>query len=128
MPNYSYTCQDCSKSFSIFLTFVEYGKAKVTCPHCQSKKVSRRLSRVRFARSEESRMETLADPANFAGIEDDPKAMAKFMRQMGSEMGEDMGGDMSAEFDEVVDRLESGQSPEDIERDLPELGGGLGDE
>ena len=72
-------------------------------------------------------MESLADPANFAGIENDPKAMAKFMRQMGSEMGEDM-GDMGGEFDEVVDRLESGQSPEDIERDLPELGGGLGDD
>ena len=127
MPNYSYACQDCGKRFSIFLTYAEYEKANVACPHCQSKKISRRLSRVRFARSEESRMESLTDPANFAGIEDDPKAMAKFMRQMSGEMGEDM-GDMGAEFDEVVDRLESGQSPEDIERDLPELGGGLGDD
>jgi hypothetical protein len=40
------------------------------------------------------------------------------MRQMSQELGEDMGAD----FDEVVDRLEKGQSPEDIERDLPDLG------
>ena len=33
------------------------------------------------------------------------------MRKMSSEMGEDMG----PEFDEVVGRLEAGQSPEDIE-------------
>jgi len=41
---------------------------------------------------------------------------------------------MPPEFDEVVDRLEKGQSPEDIERDLPDLandldpgmGGGFG--
>ena len=33
------------------------------------------------------------------------------------------------EYDEVLDRLESGQSPEDIESDMPELGsetGGMG--
>ena len=41
------------------------------------------------------------------------KQLAKMMRQMGSEMGEDMG----TEYDEVLDRLESGQSPDDIESD-----------
>ena len=40
------------------------------------------------------------------------------MRQMSQELGEDIG----PEFDEVVDRLEKGQKPEDIERDLPDLG------
>lgn len=44
------------------------------------------------------------------------------MREMSRELGEDMG----AEFDEVVDRLEKGQSPEEIERDLPDLGAGEG--
>jgi hypothetical protein len=42
------------------------------------------------------------------------------MRQMSDEMGEDLG----PEFDEVVDRLERGQSPEEIEKDLPDLGAG----
>ena len=66
----------------------------------------------------------MADPANLAGLEDDPKALAKMMRQMGSEMGEDMG----PEYDEVLDRLESGQSPEEIESSMPDLddGGGMG--
>jgi hypothetical protein len=60
-----------------------------------------------------------------AGKEDDPKTLAKKMRQMGSEAGEELG----PEFDEVMDRLESGQSPEEIEAALPELGsesGGMG--
>jgi hypothetical protein len=61
------------------------------------------------------------DPSTFEGIEDDPKAMAKLMRQMGNELGEDLG----PEFGEVVDRLESGQSPEEIEQDLPGLGASL---
>jgi hypothetical protein len=40
------------------------------------------------------------------------------MRKMGNEMGEDL----PPEFDDVVDRLEKGQSPEDIEKELPDLG------
>ena len=37
-----------------------------------------------------------------------------------------MGEDMPAEFDEVVDRLEAGESPDEIEKDIPDLGGGGG--
>jgi putative FmdB family regulatory protein len=124
MPDYPYTCQDCNKRFTIFLTYQEYDQAAISCPHCGSQKVARRLGRVRFARSEESRLDSIADPSQLAGIEDDPRAMAKLMKQMSSEMGEDPG----PEFNEVVDRLEKGHSPEEIERDLPDLAdGGLGD-
>ena len=124
MPDYPYTCQNCNKRFTVFLTYQEYDSAEITCPHCGSKNISRRLWRVRFARSEESRLDSLADPSQLAGIEDDPRARARLMKQMSSEMGEDPG----PEFNEVVDRLEKGQSPEQIERDLPDLGdGGMGD-
>jgi hypothetical protein len=44
------------------------------------------------------------------------------MRKMGNEMGEEV----PPEFDEVVDRLEAGQSPEDIEKAIPDLDGGAG--
>jgi len=69
-------------------------------------------------------MEDLTDPAQFGDLdENDPKSMARWMRKMGDEMGEDLG----PEFGEVVDRLESGQSPEDIEDALPDLGAGAED-
>jgi len=77
---------------------------------------------VRFARSEESRLEDMADPSAMAGLEDDPQAMGQMMRKMSREMGEDLG----PEFDEVIDRLESGQSPEEIEEAVPDLGDGAG--
>ena len=64
-------------------------------------------------------MEDLADPGNLAGLEDDPKALGRMMRKMSREMCEDMG----PEFDDVIDRLESGQSPEEIEKAIPDLGG-----
>ena len=122
MPTYQYVCQNCRKRFEIFMSYEEYGSNPVHCPHCQSESVQRRIGRIRFARSEDSRLEDLADPDKLAGLEDDPKALGRMMRQMSSEMGEELG----PEFDEVVDRLESGQSPEEIEESLPDLGGGAG--
>jgi len=78
------------------------------------------MTKVRVAKSEESRVESMADDfSGFEGLEEDPKAMGQMMRKMGKEMGEEM----PPEFDEVVDRLESGQSPEDIEKAIPDLGG-----
>ncbi|MBK9924708.1 MAG: zinc ribbon domain-containing protein [Anaerolineales bacterium] len=126
MPTYDFICNSCNERFDVFLTFAEYGKKKVSCTHCKSKDVRRRMTKVRIAKSEESRMESMADDfSGFEGLEDDPKAMGKMMRKMGKEMGEEL----PSEFNEVVDRLESGQSPEEIESAIPDLGNaGTGDD
>ncbi len=68
-------------------------------------------------------MDSLADTSSLEGLENDPVALGRMMRKMSSEMGEDVG----PEFNEVVDRLESGQSPEEIEKAIPDLEGGAGD-
>lgn len=126
MPIYEYGCYDCRKRVNIFWrSFAQAESGTPKCPRCGGTNLKRLVSRVAVVRSEESRLESLADPSNLAGLdEDDPKSLAKFMRQMGQEVGEDMG----PEFDEVLNRLEAGQSPEDIERDMPDLtgGGGIG--
>ena len=58
-----------------------------------------------------------------AGLdEEDPRSLGRFMRKMSTEMGEDMG----PEFDEVVKRLEKGQSPEEIEAAMPDLSDDVG--
>lgn len=122
MPTYEYRCLNCRKRFEVFLSYDEYGAKDVHCVHCESTNVRRKIGRIRFAKSEDSRIDDLAsdfsDPAALAGLEDDPKALGRMMRKMSNEMGEEMG----PEFDEVVDRLEKGQSPEEIEKDLPDLG------
>lgn len=122
MPTYDYVCLNCRKRFDVFMSYAEYGKRPVLCPHCQSADVRRRIGRVRLLRSEESRLEALedlADPAALEGLEEDPRALGRMMRKMGEELGEEL----PPEFDEVVDRLEAGQSPEEIEAALPELAG-----
>ena len=119
MPTYDFICNACEKRFEIILTFSEYGKKTVHCTHCESTNVRRRMTKVRIARSDESRMESAAnDFSGLEGLEDDPKALGRMMRKMGGEMGEDL----PPEFNDVVDRLEAGQSPEEIESALPDLG------
>jgi putative FmdB family regulatory protein len=119
MPSYVYRCLDCKKRFEIFMTYSEYGSSPVVCTHCQSANIQRRIGRIRIARSEDSRMDNLADPSALEGLEDDPQALGRMMRKMGKEFGEEIG----PEFDEVVGRLEAGQSPEEIEASMPDLGG-----
>ena len=119
MPTYDFICNKCNQRFDVFLTFAEYGKKKVSCTHCKSQNVRRRMTKVRIAKSDDSRMSSMADDfAGFESMDDDPKEMARMMKKMGNEMGDEL----PPEFNEVVDRLESGQSPDEIESAIPELG------
>lgn len=124
MPIYEYRCNDCRKRVAVYWrSFSEVETARPRCPACDGGNLTRLISRVAVLRSEESRLENLADPSSLAGLdENDPKSMARWMRKMSREMGEDLG----PEFDEAVDRLEAGQSPEEIEAAMPDLGGSEG--
>jgi len=124
MPIYEYGCYDCRKRVNLFFrSFAEVEAKTAVCPRCGGTRLKRLISKVAFVRSEESRLDSLADPGSLAGLdENDPKSMARWMRKMSHEMGEDLG----EEFNEVVDRLESGEDPESIEKSMPELGGESG--
>lgn len=118
MPVYEFRCQECRRLVRLTYSFSEYEEATPVCPHCGSEELQRRIGRVGLARSEDAHFDSMLDDSDLAGLdEEDPQALGQFMRKMSREMGEDMGD----EFEEVVDRLEKGQSPEDIEKALPEL-------
>jgi putative FmdB family regulatory protein len=124
MPTYDFICLNCQERFEITLSYSEYGSKPVNCSHCGSANVRRRMTKVRIAKSEESRMESMMDESALEGLENDPKALGQMMKKMGKEMGEDI----PPEFDDVVDRLEAGQSPQDIEAAMPGLGAEAGGE
>lgn len=128
MPIYEYYCADCHKRVSVFFrTFAAASDEAARCPRCEGSHLRRLVSRVAVLKSEESRLDAMADPSFMAGLEnEDPRALAGFMRKMSDEMGEPLDADMS----EMVDRLERGESPEEIEKSMPEMGaapGGMGD-
>lgn len=119
MPIYEYRCERCGRRAQVLHR--NFSETTVPdCPKCGANDWKRLISRVAVMKSEESRMEAMADPSAWGGVdEDDPKSVARFMRKMGQEMGEELG----PEFDEIVGRLEAGEDPESIESSMQEGGG-----
>ena len=96
-------------------------KAEAVCQHCGGIDMRRLMSRFAMPKSEEARMDALADPSNFGDLdENDPKSVARVMRRMGQEMGDEFSG---PEFDEAIAEIESGGGGED-----DGFGGGSGDD
>ena len=126
MPNYDYRCQSCKNRVTIYQSYADYGVKPVACPLCGSNQLTRVIGRVRIAKSEDRRLDDMADPSFLGDVdENDPKSLARAMKKMGQEMGEDL----PPEFSEITDRLEAGEDPESIEKSMPELGamgGGMG--
>ena len=96
MPLYEYRCLDCKKRSTVLVLSLA-NQAPTACSHCTSTRVERILSRFASPKSEEARLEALANSSNLAGLdEDDPQSMARFMKTtMGEEIGEDLGDDLS---------------------------------
>lgn len=123
MPSYDYVCPDCQKRVSVFQTYAEYGVKPAACPICKGTRLKRLINKVRIAKSEDRRLEDMSDPSFFGDVdENDPKSIARAMKKMGQEMGEDI----PPEFGEITSRLEAGESPESIEKSMPELGDAMG--
>jgi putative FmdB family regulatory protein len=91
MPIYEYLCRSCRKKTSALVMSRER-ESEVRCKHCGGADLEKLWSRFAAPKSEEARLESLADPSAFAGLdENDPRSVAKFMKKMGQEMGEDVG-------------------------------------
>jgi putative FmdB family regulatory protein len=92
MPIYEYSCRKCGRKMS-FLILASSAGAPI-CKFCQSADLEQLFSRFAMPKSEERRLESLADPSTFAGLdENDPGSVARWMKKMGKEMGEDLGGE-----------------------------------
>jgi putative FmdB family regulatory protein len=92
MPIYEYRCRSCSRKMSfLVLTPASFIPE---CKYCKSKDLEQLYSRFAMPKSEERRLESLADPSTFSGLdENDPSSVARWMKKMGKEMGEDFGGE-----------------------------------
>jgi putative FmdB family regulatory protein len=110
MPIYEYHCADCRRAVSLLVMRIA-DPTPPRCPRCGGLELRRLMSRFATVRSEEDRLDSLADPSSLGGLdEDDPKSVARWMKKMGSEMGEDAGDDWGDTVDEALDEETSGDS------------------
>ncbi|NWG75366.1 MAG: zinc ribbon domain-containing protein [Rubrivivax sp.] len=120
MPIYEYLCQNCGKISSFFILSA-HAPFHPKCKRCQSEKMTKLISRIARVRSEESRMESLADPSKLGDIdENDPASMARWMKRMGKELGEELGDDVDAMVDQAMEEERSarGGTARDDEEEL----------
>ena len=117
MPIYEYRCQECGKVSSYLVMNIREAHHP-QCKRCQSGKMTRLISRVARIRSEESRLESMADPSKLGGLdENDPASMARWMKRMGKEMGEDLGEDVDSMVDQAMEEEMAGKGAESGSKD-----------
>jgi putative FmdB family regulatory protein len=122
MPIYEYRCTKCGRKVTV-LTLRVSEAVDPQCEHCGNRTLTRLMSRFATVRSEESRLDDLADPSSLSGLdENDPKSMARWMRKMGKELGDEAGDD----FQEMIEEMEAGGEGETPEEG--DYGGAAGDE
>jgi putative FmdB family regulatory protein len=124
MPIYEYRCNSCSRKMTyLVLTPASF---QPVCKYCQGKDLEQLYSRFAMPKSEERRLESLADPSTFSGLdENDPASVARWMKKMGKEMGEDFGGEDIDQIAEEAAQEAAGGSGMDAGAD-PTMASGPG--
>ncbi len=98
MPVFEFRCQDCGKRFSALIGMVaEPDDDK--CPHCASHRTSKLVSRFQRVRTEDDRIDAMADELETMGEPDSPSQMRGMVREMGKAMDEDMSDEMEEMFE-----------------------------
>ena len=103
VPIYEYQCEGCRRRVSLLIKSIS-NPGLIRCPRCGSRELTRLLSRFATPKSEEARLESLADPGHLGDLdENDPKSLARWMKRMGKEMGDDLGEDFGSAVDEAME-------------------------
>ncbi|HEY7653304.1 MAG TPA: zinc ribbon domain-containing protein [Methylomirabilota bacterium] len=102
VPIYEYECQGCRRRVSLLIRTAQAAEGP-RCPRCGSAQLSRLMSRFATVKSEDARLDSLADSSSLGDLdENDPRSVAQFVKKMGHEMGEDLGEDLDAAMDEAM--------------------------
>ncbi|MFQ5657473.1 MAG: zinc ribbon domain-containing protein [Candidatus Methylomirabilales bacterium] len=112
MPIYEYDCGDCRRQVSLLILNIN-NPPPLRCPRCGGENLTRLLSRFTRIRSEEERLEQLADPSRLGDVdENDPQSVRRWMKRMGKELGEDA-EDFEPMMEEALSEERDGETPLD---------------
>src|SRR4030095_8027668 len=109
MPIYEYECAGCRRRVSLLIRSITAATAPA-CPRCGGTALTRLMSRFTTIKSEDARLEAMADAGSFGDVdENDPASVARFMKKMGKEFGDELGDDFESAVDEAMAEGESGE-------------------
>ena len=115
MPIYEFRCAACRRRTSVFTRSIG-APISAVCEHCGSSELSRLMSRVAVLRPESDGYDGL-DESSLADVdENDPRSMARWVRKMSRQMGEPLDAEMEAD----LERMETGEMPDDYAGDEAE--------
>ncbi len=114
MPIYEYDCGDCRRRVSLLILNI-HNPPPLRCPRCGGEQLTRLLSRFARLRTEEQRLEQLADPSRLGDLaEDDPQSIRRWVKRMGKELGDEMGEDFEPMMEEALaEEGEAESAPDD---------------
>jgi putative FmdB family regulatory protein len=125
VPIYEYECRGCHRRVSVLVRSLS-GSPSPRCPRCDSAELTRLMSRFATVKSEDARLDSFADPAQYGDLnENDPQSVARFVKRMGAEMGEDLGEDLDAAMDEAMSESPAEEAGGADESLADAAGGGL---
>jgi putative FmdB family regulatory protein len=102
VPIYEYECHDCRRRVSLLVRSLST-TSPPACPRCGSTALTRLMSRFATVKSEEARLESLAEGGDMGDLdENDPASVARFMKKMGKEFGDELGDDFDSAVDEAM--------------------------
>src|SRR5512136_1534090 len=114
MPLYEYRCNGCRRKVSVLVRGFS-GAGEVTCNFCGSKDLTRLFSTFARLRTDQDIYGDILDDSTLVNrmMHNDPTAMVEWSRRMGGTEGE-----KAPEYQEMVERLERGESYESV---MPEM-------
>ena len=98
MPVYEYRCNDCKRKFSALIGMVAEPDDE-KCPNCGSVSTSKLVSRFARYRSEDDRIDALADRLETMNEPESTSEMRQMMREMGKATDEDNADEMEELFE-----------------------------
>ena len=112
MPIYEYRCDDCERVTSIFVRSAS-AQFDVRCEHCDSTQLSRLMSRVNRAKTEQDVLDELGAPGVGGRPEDaykDPRQIGRWVEQR----FKDYGMELPDKTREMIDAAREGELPDPV--------------
>jgi len=107
MPIYEFRCLTCNKKFELLLSITEDPQNE-PCPHCGAKNHQKLVSKFRRLRSEDDRIDAIADELEDMNQPESTSQMRHFIKEMGRATDDDMSEELEEMFESDLENDSAG--------------------